>query len=455
MKLRFIAPKNEWGEAVVRYFQGHWEECRVQEIQVGGRMWLDIHSRSGLREGTEYTFNAPEALQNCFSEERKQKIFRLNRIPEVEEAANTVRLLEVLVVDQQLAGFRIRQGNGNWKEIKAGVYAAAAELGKRAVYLLGLDVARVRVGVSRQRQYQVWEVDPAPALNRKEQLWLFDYLESLKHTLPNTGGEAMLGADPEFMLMKSRTGRMMPASNFFPRLGIVGCDAIRTRDHRKRPVAEIRPEPAVSPLELVEHIQTALQAANRLTPYHSIRWLAGSQPFAGFSTGGHVHFSHTACNGHLLRALDVYAAVPVFLLEMPENAAARRRKYGMLGDYRLKEYGGFEYRTLPSWLVSPEWTRAVLCLCKVIAGSYSVLDTSLFFDPEMQQNFYQGKRGFFRENVIRDLEFRLRQVKRYDDYREPLDWLFAQIREKKRWNEKGDVRAQWGIPVAANRRRSR
>lgn len=266
----------------------------------------------------------------------------------------------------------------------------------------------------------------------------------------------MLGADPEFMLANARNGRMMAASDFFPRLGRVGCDDIRSRNHQKRPVAEVRPDPAFSPLTLTENISLALREASRMAPYRSVKWLAGSQPFAGFSTGGHVHFSQVVLNGHLLRALDVYAALPLFLLEVPESAAARRKRYGMLGDYRLKEYGGFEYRTLASWLVAPEWTRAVLCLCKVIADSYPVLKSEVFLRPEMQRAFYRGERDFLREVVLGELYPELRMLRAYEKYKEPLEWLFEQIRGQRKWNEKNDIRLGWGIspaPVRSRRRR--
>ncbi len=457
MKIRFFILKDQMGNQLSEYFQNHWEECQTQEFLFAQNTWLDIHGRSGLKEGAEYTFNAPEALKNALMEGNKQEIFRLNRIPVSRVGEEEpLRSLEALILDQKLLFLRMQQDNGKFKYVKPASYPMVSDLAKRAAYLLGLDFALVQVVMNRQRRYVVRKINPAPKMREKDFLTLTRYIEKLKQTLPNTGGEVLLGADPEFMLANGRNGKMMFASDFFPRLGRVGCDDIRSRNQQKRPVAEIRPDPDYSPVKLTENIFLALREAEQMAPYRSVKWLAGSQPFNSFSTGGHVHFSQVAFNGHLLRALDVYAALPLFLIEVPESAAARRKRYGMLGDYRLKNYGGFEYRTLASWLVSPEWTQSVLCLCKVIAESYPVLKSQIFLSVENQRAFYRGERELFREIVLEELYPELRQLKAYEVYEEPLEWFFKQIKNQKRWNEKSDIRISWGLrPANIRPRRAR
>ena len=61
----------------------------------------------------------------------------------------------------------------------------------------------------------------------------------------------------------------------------------------------------------------------------------------------------------LLRVLDNYLALPFILIE-DQNTKLRRPRYGFLGDFRRKTHGGFEYRTLPSWIVSPRITKGVI-----------------------------------------------------------------------------------------------
>jgi hypothetical protein len=69
------------------------------------------------------------------------------------------------------------------------------------------------------------------------------------------------------------------------------------------------------------------------------------------------------------------------MIENPRSASLRRKRYGNLADFRIKKYGGFEYRTLGSWLVSPEITRGVLCLAKITISHYLELDQNYFASP--------------------------------------------------------------------------
>ncbi len=445
MKLRFWAPGDAYGTALAKELESRWETFHMEKTVKYGQTWLNLAFASGLREGAEYTFNPPEGIANTLDPERRREIFLLNRVPEAVPEEESLRRVEALVLDQQLLYLRLVPSKGRARAVRAQLYPQAAELARRAAYVLGADFAKIRLSMNRGHRYGVETVSLYPVLREKDWQALIRYLEGLKHTLPNTGGSVMLGADPEFMLANARSGRMMPASDFFPRSGRVGCDDVRLRGLLKHPVAEIRPTPDVSPIKLTENIRLALEEARMLAPYHSIRWLAGSLPFRGFSTGGHVHFSRVAFNGHLLRALDVYVGLPLYLVEAPERAAIRRKRYGLLGDYRLKSYGGFEYRTPASWLVGPEWTRAALCLCKVVADSYPVLENDLLLMPEMQRAFYEGKREALRAVVLERVYPALRRLRAFENYRRPLEWLFEQIRQRKIWEEKKDFRGQWGL----------
>ncbi|MDD3853865.1 MAG: hypothetical protein PHD40_09480, partial [Syntrophomonadaceae bacterium] len=234
------------------------------------------------------------------------------------------------------------------------------------------------------------------------------------------------------------------ASQFFPRDGLVGCDNIRVPNRQQRPVAELRPKPEYSPEELTINIKLALNNAVRLAPYQNIKWIAGSQPFGGYSIGGHIHFSNIKLTGGLLRALDNYLGLVVFLIENPITAVRRRRKYGFLGDFRLKDHGGFEYRTPASWLVSQEITLAVLCLAKIVANRYALLPHNFLNTIEAQQAFYEGDQDYFRL-VFSTLWSHLRQLDLYNRYYDELNVIHNMIEKGINWDEKVDVRKGWNI----------
>ena len=65
-----------------------------------------------------------------------------------------------------------------------------------------------------------------------------------------TGRSVILGADPEFILRRRRSGRIVAANRYFPYRGSVGHDRLYARFLRGRPLAELRPAPASEPEEL-------------------------------------------------------------------------------------------------------------------------------------------------------------------------------------------------------------
>ncbi|WP_054698103.1 putative amidoligase domain-containing protein [Syntrophomonas palmitatica] len=195
---------------------------------------------------------------------------------------------------------------------------------------------------------------------------------------------------------------------------------------------------------LTENIKLALDRAYRLAPYRNLKWLAGSQPFAGYSIGGHIHFSNIKLDAALMRALDNYVAVPVFLLEDPRTAVRRRKRYGLLSEYRIKSYGGFEYRTPGSWLVSREITAAVLCLAKIVVTNYPYLDKNFINDAIAQQAFYQGNHEYFKP-LFPEIWSDVQKTSMYDEYSEVLNAIPRMIASGEYWDEKHDIRKVWKI----------
>jgi hypothetical protein len=105
--------------------------------------------------------------------------------------------------------------------------------------------------------------------------------------------------------------------------------------------------------------------------------LAGSHHFRQ-PLGGHIHFSGPGVYDvkKITMCLDAHLALPLMMLENRASANARRTRYdyGSLGSIRTgKEHGGWEYRTLPSWLVSYQMTKMVLEISYMIAYDYERL----------------------------------------------------------------------------------
>jgi len=139
------------------------------------------------------------------------------------------------------------------------------------------------------------------------------------------------------------------------------------------------------------------------------------------------------------------------LIENPATAAKRRKKYGLLGDYRLKEHGGFEYRTLGSWLVSQKIATAVLCLAKIVANRYAEIPQNYLNTAEAQRAFYKGDQDFFRP-MFNSIWTNLEKLDLYELYREELQIIPEMIRNSVIWDEKSDLRRGWklGQPLKKN-----
>lgn len=410
--------------------------------------------------------NDGQALYWINDRERVRVTLETNRLPCFQQGPEDDRISRqylVHVFDQQVVrvesrspgcqpGERQQNGGGTFRVINPDSDRESqrlAMLARRTLHVLGLDFGSVLVGLDRKRGKEVvMEVCPEPELTPE----LADCYAGALVAMAGEVASAQLplpvclGADPEFMLADLHTGRLLPASLFFPRAGAVGCDGISRNNRHQFPVAEVRPDPSPSPLELAGHIKQILLEAARRAPYGNVKWLAGSQPFAEYATGGHIHFSGIRLSAGLLRALDSYLALPVLLLENPVTAAARRQRYGCLGDYRLKEHGGFEYRTTGSWLVSPDIARAVLCLAKVVASNHYLLKARTLSRPECQAAFYRCRREFFKE-PFRQIWEELGAVPEYRKFERELSLIPEMVQKDRIWDEQKDIRRNWRLPV--------
>lgn len=317
----------------------------------------------------------------------------------------------------------------------------------RALYCLGLDSGEVMLTTAGPRRYAVARITPLarqpgkplpePYARASEALAL-----SLAREQPGRPG-LLMGMDPEFLLLRVTSGRVVPASRFLPTDGVAGCDAGPPGTRGAFPVAELRPAPRGEPRALLAQLMSAAAMADRLVADRSLHWRAGGMPLKGWALGGHLHFSGVALTAPLLRALDNYLALPLRLLE-DARAAARRPRYGVLGDFRLQPHGGFEYRTLPSFLVSPVIAKGVVYLAHLIVSRYEDLSLRPLDREELYAAYYSGDPALLRA-AFPPLRDQLRALDGYSQAERHIEPLFSLIAEGKRWDESRDIRALWRI----------
>jgi len=341
-------------------------------------------------------------------------------------------------------------------------------LAQRAGYVLGLDFCMVHAGINGQGHPVILDVSPVAVIpsqgvprfgkevKKYINQWNIGYQQRKHYPASSTSEtessiaqaklstpsakelKVMVGADPEFMLRDSATRELIYPSDFLAKEGSLGYD--RRSERREGilfPLAEVRPEPDLCPLKLAEKIRKILVKAADVLPSH-IEWVAGSLHFQKYQIGGHVHFSNCEINSALVRALDNYLALPIMLVEDPSKSIQRRKQYGWLGSIRSKPHGGFEYRTLSSWLVSPEFTKSCLCLAKIVATDYLYLPKDYLVDPELQKAFYQSKKYYFYD-LFNELWQDIRQAPLYYKYATYLSPLFDLIQNRSHWDENTDL----------------
>ncbi|KAF0198048.1 MAG: hypothetical protein FD169_111 [Bacillota bacterium] len=430
---------------------------------------VQVVLRWGVTEGTDtatLVLNRAQAIRNMA---RMNEFFEINRIPYSSSGTLYYRKYRFYMFDMTLVRIlrkEIGQRNVHdvsWSESKEA--RDGSILAARTLHVLGLDFGLVELGVdTRGRQYIVG-VEAGPRLTKRLAQAYAEPIRKrlreaeLRQTMPifQKANPAYLekivsiGADPEFMLRDGRTGRLIMASRFFPRDGLVGCDARFVKGAVSGyPLAELRPEPSYSPLQLVENIRITMNKALRLAPYSNVQWRAGSMPFGKFPIGGHVHFVGVPLSGQLIRVLDNYLAVPLLLLEEPSTARRRRKKYGYLGDFRHKEHGGFEYRTPASWLVSPQVTKAVMCLAKVLASEYQLLTQDLFLLPSAQEAFIAANREYFVPHFA-SIWSELSKTSTFKLYAADLEIIETMVKGQLTWNERADIRRTWELSIPRGR----
>lgn len=326
------------------------------------------------------------------------------------------------------------------------------ELAIRAIYALNLDYGIVKIGLTGGAKPWVLFVNSTPdAAGEVNDLFsqaIKNFEDKWFRTVEIGTGGVIIGADPEFVI-GGVDGRLIMASKYLPKNGQAGCDRIWTNNDRSQlPLAELRPTPSSELSKLFINLYNSMLIAHKKINSPKVKWLAGAMPIAGYPIGGHIHFSNIWLNSFLLRALDNYLTLPITLLE-DTNGSSRRPGYGFLGDYRAQFHGGFEYRTLPSWLVSPRITKGAIALAKLVIENYQSLEQNPLQKIEIQKAYYSGDKNILRPIVInlwRELQ-QLSDFKLYDKYLLPLEDL---INNGYSWDETKDIRIAWRLVKLKN-----
>lgn len=318
----------------------------------------------------------------------------------------------------------------------------------KSVYCLGLDFAVVSIELQRgNKRFVVHNIDPDPVLQLVSGKLFAQAINRYSQQLvddANKNERAVLGMDPEFMLCKPN-GKIVSAARYLQRQGRAGCDSVVVKGKVVFPLVELRPKPSVEPKQLLIHLLQAMHIAAKKINEPELIWIAGGMPKKGFPLGGHLHMSGIWLNTRLLRALDNYLAMPLILIE-DQSTHLRRPRYGFLGDFRRSQiHGGFEYRTLPSWIVSPRVTKGVIALTRIIADHYRELNLRPLNNEYIQRCYYLGKKEAL-IGIVLNLWNDLEQLKSYDQYRAYLDPMKKQILAQQPWNESKDFRKAWRIP---------
>jgi hypothetical protein len=187
--------------------------------------------------------------------------------------------------------------------------------------------------------------------------------------------DTIVGADPEFLLFEG--SKIVRALNILPHEGKLGSDGA---------MAEVRPDPAIGPEELVENILKILTNDRLTSKIKDFDWRAGcyyKDNERDYPIGGHIHVGNpervqrleSARRNYFFKTLnkilDELLGVMMIRLDGAEDGCSRRTKctmgkYGYFGEWR-NHNGRLEYRTLSGmWLTHPKLAGYVIGTAKAI-----------------------------------------------------------------------------------------
>jgi len=199
---------------------------------------------------------------------------------------------------------------------------------------------------------------------------------------------------------------------------------------------EFRPHPG-NPDEHLKNIEMLITQFSQKYPNHDIK--SGSY-VAGEPIGGHIHFS-CLHSSEKQKFLNYYLAVPILMLEDSRSAQRRRRSgYGGLNNYRIKPWG-WEYRTLPSWIIGKGITKAVLRAAWIIIHKYDLMPSPPP-QKDWEDEFYNAEKQYIKPHAFRALK-QLMKFAPSHDYKLSIASLKSLIHLNKDWQEERPIIKRW------------
>lgn len=443
---------------------GHWSE--VSQGDAVFALSEFKHPDSSRFQGA-WLLNAGYASSAAMGEEDRNRIWRRSGLQSGSWGSVRLYLVRVVHLDpveilrldsaeNPISGIYPLNKSGGSREMDAPgtLWPADAAVRRvvrtavRALYVLGLDLGEVVVALSGDGRTSAQKVRPIEDVQLRTAglqrfarwfaRWREESLEAERQPL-------LIGADPEFLLLRP-DGKVASAARFLGEstAAAAGTDVLRVGRRLLYPVAELRPDPAETPAALAANVRKLLlRASRRIGSDYSLRWAAGAMPARGIALGGHIHLSGIPLTSKLLQLLDSYTAFIMALVEDPAGRG-RRPRYGSLGDFRLQPHG-FEYRTLPSWLVSPAAAKGAFGLALMCAKEI----WSLEYIPSMDERFVDAYYNGDRTELLACLEpisSALAATPSYGQYAHYIEPLLEAARRGTVWNEGADIRIKWRIP---------
>lgn len=207
--------------------------------------------------------------------------------------------------------------------------------------------------------------------------------------ISKTPSTMLIGADPEFLLFDN-DNNVVRANNILQKPGKIGSDGA---------MIEIRPDPTIDPLKLVENMQEIFRNEDLTNSIKDLNWQAAvyyKDNVRDYPVGGHIHLGNpkgiTTLTSPakfflfsvLNKIMDELLAVPLIKLDGTNLGKSRRSEcqmamgnngYGYYGEWRSCD-GRLEHRTLSGlWLMHPVVAEFVLGTAKAIADEmFGIID---------------------------------------------------------------------------------
>lgn len=239
-----------------------------------------------------------------------------------------------------------------------------------------------------------------------------------------------LGADPEFVC--THGGARVDARM----LGLQQGQAYGMDNNGR--LIELRPYPHRSAVNVVASVLAAMRWMCLLNPEtNQYNWEAGAF-LHGDGLGGHVHFGRKRPGRDIeVKALDAIDDELLAVKAYPLAEVMRRREgdqhnqhYGLPGDIR-KQLHGYEYRTFPSWLDSPELAFLTITLSKL-----AVLNPGLV-------------QGYVPITIDRHIQRIKNLLSYYKDVDDDARLALLMVSRQFPVHIGGDFRRRWGLEYAA------